>query len=223
MRNLVVLVLVVLLGGCQTNPPNKEEIMVNMMLRPSVGITVGKDGFGSGTVFKVTREGAYILTNHHVVSGSTDLVVHFYNMRGQEYAAELYSFDEEKDVAVIFAPHLCMSAAKLGRPGDVRLFKESVCVGTSSSYPIAPSRGIITQMDFERGERLLYRSDCNITFGNSGGGMYVEVDGSWVLVGIPTAVHAHNFFGNRAPVPFLGFMVRIEDILAHLEEHSLLP
>ena len=227
MKILSILLAVLLLTGCgvttQSNS-SKEDSMVHMMLAPSVNVIVGGDGFGSGTVFKVTRAGAYILTNLHVVDhAKDDIVVRFYTRREDEYIAHLHSFNKDKDIAVLFAPHLCGTSAVLGKPGDARVFRESICVGTSSKYPLAPSRGMVTQVDFMKGDTVLYRSDCNITFGNSGGGMYVEVDGVWKLVGIPTAVHAHTIFGNRAPVSFLGFMVRIEDILEHLEEHNLLP
>jgi S1-C subfamily serine protease len=221
MKQILVVVLLLLLAGC--SQVTREERMVNMTLKPSVAITVGNDdGFGSGTVIKVTREGAYILTNDHVVKDGKDIVVRFYNLQGGEFIAEVFSRDADKDIAVLFAPHMCSVTATLGRPEDVSLFKESICVGSSSKYPLAPSKGIITQMDFIRGDQLMYRSDCNITFGNSGGGLYVETNGVWKLVGIPTAVHAHSIFGNRAPVSFLGFMVRIEDILEHLEAHQLL-
>jgi S1-C subfamily serine protease len=220
MKHLIWLLLLAL-TGCATD--NREQRLLEMTMHPSVAIEIGdKSGFGSGTVVKVTREGAYILTNHHVVRNATDIVVRFYNLKGDEFKAEVFSYDKEKDIAVLFAPHLCSVTATLGRPEDVVLFRETICVGASSTYPLAPSRGMVTQVDYERNNQIMYRSDCNITFGNSGGGMYVERGGVWKLVGMPTAVHAHTMFGNRAPVSFLGFMVGIEDIREHLEKHSLL-
>jgi S1-C subfamily serine protease len=197
--------------------------MVDMMLRPSVELSVNETEHGSGTVIKVTEEGAYILTNYHVVADAKKIVVRFYSQNDAKYEATIYSVEPAFDIAVVFAPHLCMSQAQLGRPEDVQLFQESICIGMSSRYPTAPSRGMMTQLDYHRDGRLLYRSDCNITFGNSGGGLYVEVDNVWKLVGMPTAVHTHKIQGNFAPVSFLGFMVRIDDILKHLEEHGILP
>lgn len=217
---LAILMAVVLLAGCATE--SREAVMERMTLAPSVALLINDDTYGSGTVVKVTEEGAYILTNYHVISNAKSIIVQFYHRRGEEFKAEVYSSEPTKDIAVIFAPHMCSYVATLGSPDDVRLFRESICIGSSSGYPLAPSRGIITQIDFDRHGQLMYRSDCNITFGNSGGGLFVEVGREWRLVGMPTAVHSHSFFGNRAPVPFLGFMVTINDILEHFANNPML-
>lgn len=141
-------------------------------------------GYGSGIVF---TEDGYILTNAHVVDGSTKLVVEVndYENSGEthEYEAKIIGSDTSTDIAVIkierTEPFL---AAKLGDSSSLKVGQDICVIGNPGvnaqvMFTHTLTKGIISGLDVqclaENGYSLsLIQTDAAINSGNSGGGMF---------------------------------------------------
>lgn len=164
-----------------------EELTVREIaekLRPSVVGIVSDAGVGTGVV--MTEDG-YIITNAHVVEGSTNLTVYLDDEQKTQYPATIIGLDTQTDVAVIKAEATGLTAAEfgdsdalaagdqvvaIGNPGGLTL-QNSVTVG----YVSAVNRSITTESGIVTS---LIQTDAAINPGNSGGAlinMYGQVIG----------------------------------------------
>lgn len=200
--------------------------MATEMLLPSVEVYIGNTGGGSGTAVKVDDvRGTFIMTNYHVVSREGSIKVNFYGEE-ESYTAFIYSYDKDKDIAVLLTPHKAKNVAALGNAADVQVFDEAYCIGNPHGNGTVPSVGIITGVNYKTKGQMKTRTDCKLAPGNSGGGLYVQRDDLWVYVGMPTAVALQPIstpFGKSfVLVPHLAIAVRIKDILNHLKFYRVL-
>lgn len=194
---------------------------VSEMLAPSAKV-ITTQGSGSATAVKVDSiMGTYLITNYHVVQGDMDNVkVQFYG-QDEVHVAYVHSIDVQNDIAVLVTRYKHTAVATIGKPPTV--FDEAFCVGASMGSPIAPSRGIVTEVNSRMfGTRFLTRTDCKIIGGNSGGGLFVQQDGVYKLVGMPVMIATISTGFGRAPVSFMGVAVRIEDMRWHLYRNGVL-
>ena len=141
-------------------------------------------GYGSGIVF---TEDGYILTNAHVVDGSTKLVVEVNDYSDpdttHEYEATIVGSDTSTDVAVIKIdrdePFI---AAKLGDSDSLKVGQDVCVIGNpgvneSIMFDHTMTKGIVSGLDIEcladNGYSIsLIQTDAAINSGNSGGGMF---------------------------------------------------
>jgi len=166
-------------------------------------------GVGSGVV--IVDDGT-ILTNLHVVTGSTRLTVTFAD--GTESEAVVIGAQPENDLAVLKAKTLPddLVAATLGSSAKLRPGDEVVAVGFPFGIGPSVSAGVVSGLNREflspEGKRMLSRLiqfDAAANPGNSGGPL-VTMDGE--VVGIVTAIlnptAARTFIG-------IGFAATIEN------------
>jgi len=169
---------------------------------------------GSGFVF---AENGYILTNAHVVSGASEIVVHFYD--GRQIGARLVGSDPATDVAVLsIQSDGPLPTVRLGNSDSLQIgewvaavgnplgvLQGSVTVGVVS----AKARNEISIGGSTPSYQDFIQTDAAINFGNSGGPL---VNARGEAVGMNTA-----FSG---PGRGLGFAVSIN--LAREVAESLL-
>ena len=154
-------------------------------------------GTGSGVV---VGEG-YVLTNFHVVEDATRLEISVMEPGKEEattYASTLVAYDENLDVAVIYAPDLKLPPVKLGDSDSLLVGDWAICIGNplSEQFTGTVTVGIVSALDravssttydkYGRRETItntMIQTDAAINAGNSGGGMF-SVTGE--LMGIPT-------------------------------------
>lgn len=166
-------------------------------------------GVGSGVV--IVDDGT-ILTNLHVVTGSTRLTVTFAD--GTESEAVVIGAQPENDLAVLRAKTLPddLVAATLGSSAKLRPGDEVLAVGFPFGIGPSISAGVVSGLNREflspEGKRMLSRLiqfDAAANPGNSGGPL-VTMDGE--VVGIVTAIlnptSARTFIG-------IGFAATIEN------------
>lgn len=186
------------LPGSQTGS-SVDQAAVDAVAPGLVNIisTVGYDGSeASGTGIVLTSDGV-ILTNHHVVAGSTSLKVAVAGT-STYYAADVLGYDASHDVAVIKLRGASgLTTAPLGDSGSVQVGDTVIGLGNAGGLggkPIAAGGSVtgldkqITAMDSENGvsEQLsnLIETNANIQPGDSGGAL-VSSDGK--VVGMITA------------------------------------
>src|SRR6516225_2729022 len=175
--------------------------MPNMPDRP-----MRQQGEGSGVI--VSSDG-YIVTNNHVVDGSTELTVSMGDKR--EMKARVIGTDDKTDIALIKVdakdlPHVGLGDSSKVEVGDIALamgnpfgLGQTVTMGIIS----ATGRGGLGIEDYED----FIQTDASINPGNSGGAL-VNTRGE--LIGINTAILSKSG-GNQG----VGFAVPV-DLVRHV-------
>ena len=168
---------------------------------------------GSGFV---VHEGGYVVTNAHVVDGTSDIQVRFSD--GLEYKANVVSVDENRDLAFLkidsenefhFVP--------LGISSDLMIGEPVIAVGNPFGYSNSVTEGIVSatgrdiQLEKSFWLRGLIQTSAPINPGNSGGPL-LNINGE--LIGINTAI--------RASAQNIGFAIPV-DTLADNLIHMLMP
>ncbi|MCA1688257.1 MAG: trypsin-like peptidase domain-containing protein [Actinobacteria bacterium] len=218
---LVVLPAAVLLAGCseesgprQENvaqapaqaapqvPENEPVAQVASQVGPSVAQVNVKatqntpfgpqsgEGVGSGVIY---REDGYIITNNHVVEGTSEMSVAFAD--GTMERAEVVGRDPDTEIAVIRVDRDGLPAASFNESEDLVVGQLAVAIGSPSGFESTVSAGVISGLgrEFPReftGGRLerslvdLIQTDAAISPGNSGGAL-VDRDGE--IIGINVA------------------------------------
>ena len=82
------------------------------------------------------------------------------------------------------------------------------------------TEGLIASVDVKlNGERYI-QSGAEITFGNSGGGLYVIRDQHYLLIGVPARAPIIKIGKGGSPVSHMGYSIPIETIKEFLSKHA---
>jgi S1-C subfamily serine protease len=164
-------------------------------------------GVGSGII--VSSDG-YILTNRHVVEGSSSLTVELFD--GQTYPATLVQQSDTKDLALIKIDATGLRAAPIGDSSKAQVGETVLAIGSPlGTYTETVTKGILsgTGRDITVQDELtgrptqltgLMQTDAAINPGNSGGPL---LDATGAVIGINTAV--------STSAQGLGFAIPIND------------
>jgi serine protease Do len=181
--------------------------MPNMPDRP-----MRQQGEGSGVI--VSSDG-YIVTNNHVVDGSTELTVSMGDKR--EMKARVIGTDAKTDIALIKVdakdlPHVVLGESSKVEVGDIALamgnpfgLGQTVTMGIIS----ATGRGGLGIEDYED----FIQTDASINPGNSGGAL-VNTRGE--LIGINTAILSRS--GGNQGVGFAVPVDLVRNVMTQLKE-----
>lgn len=142
---------------------------------------------GQGSGFVISADG-YILTNHHVVSGTSSVKVKFDS--GEEYAAEVVGLDQGSDVALLkIRANKTLPWLRLGSSERALVGDWVVAVGNPLGLGHTVTAGIISAKGREVPElealEEFIQTDASINPGNSGGPL-IGLDGT--VVGMNTAI-----------------------------------
>ena len=156
------------------------------------GRTIPTTGVGTGII--LTSNG-YILTNRHVVAGSSSLSVALSD--GHEYPATIVKIATDNDLALIKIDATGLSAATIGSSAGLKVGQTAIAIGSPlGTYTETVTEGIvsalgrsITVADELTGRPVtlsnLIQTDAAINPGNSGGPL---LDAVGQVIGINTAV-----------------------------------
>jgi len=149
-------------------------------------------GIGSGVI--LTQDG-YVLTNRHVVEGSSSLSVELET--GEVLPATLVEVAHDSDLALVKVDATGLTAARIGDSGSIRVGQTAIAIGSPlGTYTETVTRGIVsglgrtvTVQDEATGRPTtledLIQTDAAINPGNSGGPL---LDAGGAVIGINTAV-----------------------------------
>ena len=174
----------------------------------------GGEGGGSGVIFD--RNGL-ILTNNHVVEGTTSVTVSFNDDRHTEaLPAEVVGTEPERDLAVLRVDADDLVPVQLARSSALRLGDPVIAIGFPLDLGITVTSGIVSGLDRTLEGREgdltgLLQTDAAINPGNSGGPL---VDRAGRLVGINTAGIRED--GTEG----IGFAIAIDGALPVIERLS---
>ncbi|MEJ6399945.1 S1C family serine protease [Nicoliella lavandulae] len=136
---------------------------------------------GSGVIYKVSGNAAYIVTNNHVVSGSSALQVILSN--GQKMQAKLVGKDSVTDLAVLkISSSKVTQVASFGDSSNIKVGETALAIGSplGTNYATSLTQGIISAtnrqvpLTTESGQATgnyasVIQTDAAINPGNSGG------------------------------------------------------
>lgn len=173
------------------------------------------EGIGSGFII---NEDGYILTNYHVIANSQEVTVLL--STGEEVAAKVINYDQQKDMAVIKLADgtNVPGIAELGDSDTLYPGQDVVAIGTPLSKEFAQTctKGIISAVSREvytsTGETMsVIQTDTAINPGNSGGPL-INTKGQ--VIGI----NSMKLIEER--VEGIGFSIPINDAKERIEALS---
>ena len=145
---------------------------------------------GSASGFVFTPDGL-ILTNSHVVHGSTALRVT--TVRGEEFEADLLGEDPHTDTALIRVGASAMPAVTLGRSRGLRVGQLAIAIGNPLGFDCTVTAGVVSALGRSlraSSGRLIedvIQTDAALNPGNSGGPL---MDSRGHVIGMNTAIIA---------------------------------
>ena len=175
-------------------------------------------GEASGSGFILTKDG-YVLTNYHVVDGSSAISVNLYN--GDTYNASLVGYDSSNDVAVLKVDAADLKPVTLGDSDALKEGQHVVAIGNAlGRFSFSITNGIISgigrdvQVSSNHTMSLLQVS-CAINSGNSGGAL-LNMKGE--VVGITNAKYGSSGYSSEASVDNVGFAIPINSVEKIVED-----
>ncbi len=170
---------------------------------------------GSGVIIDAKK--GYIITNHHVVDGATEIRVTLQDERS--FSAKLVGSDERTDVAVIqiIAPNL--KALPLADSDQLEVGDFVIAIGNPFGLDHTVTSGIVSGLgrrglNAENYEDFI-QTDAAINPGNSGGAL-IDLAGN--LVGINAAIISRS--GGNMGIGFAIPVNMVRNVMNQLIEHG---
>ena len=174
---------------------------------------------GSGVVIATD----YVLTNYHVIDGSSSLKISIGGDDSNLYEATVAASDADKDLAVLYVPGLPLEPVEIGDSDALQVGDWAINIGNAIGFTGTVTAGIISALDREiesdsesvdrfgrksTAVNTMIQTDAAINSGNSGGGMF-NIAGE--LVGIPTLKYSGSRFSSGAAVESIGMCIPINE------------
>ena len=190
--------------AAQTADPYDRIIQAAAEVRPSVvsivnhktggSLSMEDSALGSGVIFKKEDGKAYIMTNHHVVEGASDLEI--VTVEGETHKAKLVGKDRVSDIAVMSVEDVkgIGPVAEIGDSSKLQRGQTVLAIGNPLGLGGTLTSGIVSYTDrilpvsinqdgVYDWEQNVIQTDAAINEGNSGGAL-VDLYGK--VVGINT-------------------------------------
>ncbi|MBB4227030.1 trypsin-like peptidase domain-containing protein [Rhizobium mongolense] len=136
---------------------------------------------GSGVI--VDADKGYVLTNHHVVDGGTEISVTLKD--GRQLLAKLIGSDKETDIALLQIDAKNLTAIQIGDSDTLKVGDYVVAIGNPFGLGQTVTSGIVSALGRSglniEGYEDFIQTDASINPGNSGGAL-VTLDGK--LIGV---------------------------------------
>lgn len=190
-----------------------------------VTVNTYKDGenyaLGTGFVYKVHGNKAYLLTNNHVIEGASEVYVTFTDE--SVVKVDIVDSDVYSDIAVLSVDkEYIKSVATIGKSEDLRLGDTVFAIGAplDSAYSWSATRGIVSgkdrlvEVELTSGNTKTpmvvntLQTDAAINSGNSGGPL---ANGNGEVIGITSIKLASS------AIEGMGFAIPIETALEYAE------
>ncbi len=171
-------------------------------------------GLGSG--FFISEDG-YVVTNNHVVDGSSDFTVT--DSAGKEYTARLIGTDPKTDLALLKVDDKAQKFTYVEfAPGDVRVGEWVVAVGNPFGLGGTVTAGIVSALGRDIGAGTyddFIQIDASVNKGNSGGPTF-NMNGQ--VIGINTAIYSPS--GGSVGIAFDIPAATAQRVIGDLKDHG---
>lgn len=200
----------------QMTPAEVYATNVNSTVGITTSITTNYWGYqttsaASGSGFIISEDG-YVLTNFHVIEGSSSITVSFYD--GSSSEAVLVGYDENNDLAVLKANAENLKPVVLGDSDNMNVGDTVLAIGNPlGELTFTLTSGIVSALNREvttsSGVTMnLIQTDCAINSGNSGGALF-NLYGE--VVGITNAKYSSSS-NSEASIDNIGFAIPVNQI-----------
>ncbi|WP_020007729.1 S1C family serine protease [Salinicoccus albus] len=183
-------------------------------------------GTGSGVIYKLTEDSAYIVTNNHVVDGAEEVQINLQD--GEQLQAEIVGSDLWTDLAVLRVDRGNIdSSIEFADSNNLQVGQTAIAIGSplGQTFSGSVSRGIVSGLDRTvpvdidgdgtyDWESNVIQTDAAINPGNSGGAL---IDRAGNLIGI------NAMKVNSPTVEGIGFAIpsnEVQEIVTQLEENG---
>lgn len=173
-------------------------------------------GAGSGIIVGQTDEELLVLTNNHVVEGSTTLTITFSNEESVE--ASIKGTDSEKDLAIVSVAIEDITdimwegieIATLGDSDEMQVGETVIAIGNALGYGQSVTVGVLSATDrvIDGIDASLLQTDAAINPGNSGGAL---LNAAGEVIGINTAK------ASDTSVEGMGYAIPISEAMDTIE------
>nr|WP_225444358.1 DegQ family serine endoprotease [Pseudomarimonas arenosa] len=163
---------------------------------------VPRERVSMGTGFVISADG-YVLTNHHVIDGASEIYVRMADRR--ELKATLVGSDAASDVALLKLEGRNFPAVQIGSSKKLKPGQWVVAIGSPFGFDHSVTAGIVSAVgraSFDRSQQYVpfIQTDVAINRGNSGGPL-LDTDGR--VVGINSQIFSNTggFMGVSFAIP----------------------
>lgn len=164
-----------------------EDNIIRVVKNVSPAVVVIATPAGSlGTGVIIDGKGGLVLTNSHVVRGSTDVSVRLKN--SQRLTGKVIGANPKLDIAVIKVSSANLPTAPLGDSDKLEVGQRAIAIGNPLGLEQTVTTGVVSAVNRRlnaRSEQGFIQTDAAINPGNSGGPL---VDSQGNVIGINTAV-----------------------------------
>ena len=153
-------------------------------------------GIGSG--FIISKDG-YILTNHHVIEGSSSITVSLNDKR--EFKATVVGSDPRTDVAVLKIEGTDLPILNAANSDDIKVGQWVMAAGSPFGLKNSVTAGIVSAINRDTGDYVSFiQTDAAVNPGNSGGPL---VNMSGEVIGINSQILSSSgaFAGVALAIP----------------------
>lgn len=182
---------------------------------------------GSGVIYKIDGDIAYVVTNNHVIADNKALKVQLAD--GTSVDAELVGTDEYTDLAVLKISSKGVKAtAEFGDSDNVKVGEPAIAIGSplGAEYANSVTSGIVSSLNREvnietdSGVATSYaiQTDAAINPGNSGGPL-VNIEGQ--VIGINSSKIAStgaSFMNDSVSIEGMGFAIPSNQVVKIINE-----
>ena len=164
-------------------------------------------GVGSG--FFISDDG-YILTNHHVVEGASEILVTVPG--GKEYKAKVIGSDQRTDVALLKIEAKGMTALAIGNPKQLKKGQWVLAIGSPFGLESTVTSGIVSAIGRDTGEYLPFiQTDVAVNPGNSGGPL-LNLNGEVVGINSQIVSRSGGYMGVSLSIPIDEAMLVVDQL-----------
>lgn len=167
-------------------------------------------GVGSG--FIISADG-FVLTNNHVVSGSSDIFVTLTD--GKEHRAKIVGTDARTDLALLKIDASGLTPLPIGESRSLRKGQWVLAIGSPFGLESTVTAGIVSAINRETGDYLPFiQTDVAVNPGNSGGPL-IDLSGRVVGVNSQIVSRSGGFMGISLAIPIDEAMQVVEQLKDH--------
>jgi serine protease Do len=166
-------------------------------------------GVGSG--FFISADG-YLLTNHHVVEGATDIFVTLTDAR--EFKAKVIGSDKRTDVALLKVEATGLAYLPIGSAKLLKKGQWVMAIGSPFGLESTVTSGIVSALGRETGDYLPFiQTDVAVNPGNSGGPL-LNLKGEVVGINAQIVSRSGGFMGISLAIPIEEAMAVVDQLRA---------
>ena len=207
--------------GKKMTPSEVYATNVNSTVGITTSITTNYWGYqttsaASGSGFVISEDG-YVLTNHHVIEGSSAITVSFFD--GSSAEATLIGYDASNDIAVLKVEAENLVPVTLGDSTNINVGDTVLAIGNPlGELTFTLTSGVVSALEREvttsNGTTMtLMQTDCAINSGNSGGALF-NLYGE--VIGITNAKYSSGS-SSGASIDNIGFAIPMNRVRGIIE------